>query len=99
MARVVIVAEEQRDHARRGGGQERLRGAARRGQRGLQIVRCRRCGRFGSRTPIGPRCSAGVLRRDAAGIAEHPLGQIGEVDEVLIDEAYCWCRRTRRAGP
>ena len=40
-------------------------------------------GRARSRTPIGP-VQAGVLRRDAARIAEHALGHLREVHQVAV---------------
>ena len=83
LARIVVVAEEQRDDARRGRAHERV-GPARGRERGLEIVdvgaRRRRIA-HADRSVAGRRLAA-----RSAGIAEHALGEIGEVGEILVHE-------------
>ena len=80
---VVVVAEEQRHHAGRGGAHEAL-GRLHLRQRGLEVVDV---GPRGLRIAHADRRVAGRrLAPRAAGIAEHALRQLREVGEVLIDE-------------
>ena len=81
LGRVVVVAEEERDHAGRGGRQE---GALRldRAERGFQIL-----GVGVGGADVAHRDGAGAggrLAPGAAGVAEHALRHAGELHEILI---------------
>ena len=83
LVRVVIVAEEQRDDAGRGGA-EKTAGRVHRSQRGFQMLdigqRRRRVGdsdRPGAGRRLAPR---------ASGVAEHALREPRELRQILIDK-------------
>jgi hypothetical protein len=81
VAAVVLVAEEERDHPGRGGGEESLR-ALQPGQRRPQIVRVgggRRGVAYGDRSRAGRGPTAG-----AAGVAEHAPRHPRKLREVLV---------------
>ena len=83
LGRVVLVAEEERHDARRGGRQERVFDLDAR-ERRLQVVD------VGLRRLRVAHADRRVARRRlparAPGVAEHALGEVGEADEILVDE-------------
>ena len=94
VARVVVVAEEQRDDAGRGGAHEQARSPGVCASAALQIgdVPLRGAGvAHADRAVAGRRLAA-----RAAGIAEDLPGQRREVDEVLVDEAVAGAAEARQ---
>ena len=83
LARIVVVAEEQRDDAGRRRAHERV-AAADRGERGLEIVDIG-LGRIGVADGDGS-VAGGRLAPRASGVAEDALGEVGELGEILVDE-------------
>jgi hypothetical protein len=94
LARIVIVAEEHRDHAGRRRAHEAACGSHGT-HRGLQIIHV---GNRGLRVTHRDRRVAGRrLATRTARIAEHLLAQLREVVEVLIDEGVAGAAEARKA--
>ena len=89
---VVLVAEEQRDHARRRRAHERV-GAAGGRERALERRDVVTRGRGIAHRDR--RVAGGGLAARAPGIAEHALGEVREIDEVLIDEGVAGAAEAR----
>ncbi len=84
---VVLVAEEQRYHARRCGRQKSI-DASTPGLRCLEMrdIACRCRGIFDLDRRVAGRC----LAPRSPGVAEHALGEPGKAGEVLVDEGVAF---------
>src|SRR6516165_12298250 len=91
LVRVVVVTEEQRDDPRRGGAEEHSNSVPP-GHGGFQVVDV---GEWCRRVADPDRAGAGGRSAPrSAGIAEHPLRQVRELGQVLIDKGIAAAAET-----